>query len=122
MVYKVNIKKNLSNNLARNTKKMSSHIILAIVYMKLFLKLKMKRSNIHSEVNNYKVKYALSIIAFIISTQGLKSCFERIQTTILSRRKFILPSVTGWSLEDRSESGECRGSGSFRLSKCKKGS
>lgn len=41
------------------------------------------------------------------------------------KRKLIKankPSVTGWSLEDRSESGEWRGSGSFKFSKCIKGS
>lgn len=37
-------------------------------------------------------------------------------------RKLDKPSVTGWSLEDLSESGECSGSGSFKLSKCIKGS
>lgn len=37
-------------------------------------------------------------------------------------KQFDKPSVTGWSLEERSESGECSGSGSFKLSKCIKGS
>lgn len=37
-------------------------------------------------------------------------------------RQLDKPSVTGWSLEDLSESGECSGSGSFKLSKCIKGS
>lgn len=60
---------------------------------------------------------------------NIKSTLQTLQyrkSTLFGQREVFIkanrPSVTGWSFDDRSESGECNGSGSLRLSKCIKGS